>query len=613
MTNKLKLISIVYLALFALALFAIHNSQQTGYELSIYASTPWQVWAFAMFGIVGGTAIIVHQAVTKSKSNAWTIGFSMLLLSNFIVLCLPGLRGFFLSSYSDAIEHVGYTVDILLTGSVIGRDLYPAVHLLTASIAEVSDIPPEAVMRYLPAFFSMLFMVGTYLLATSVFKEKGQILLAALAGTTLLFGVTQHAVYPQGFALLLTPLVLYLYFRISEETHPGLVACFIILLLLMPFAHPTPSFMLILALPIMEIARVGYYRIFKTGSLAKGFSIINTIIFLASLGVWFLWLSRSVVFTQTILKIWQWIRGDISTITPKVIEPFGELQMFHGFDLIAVVFKMYGAQLIFLALGLIVALTIVIKARHRGEEIQKPFVCSILFITIGLAELLYFNIIRLQAVGRLVTLSFPLILTPLLVGFICYQLFSRLKFQKLRMLALAIFLLLCLTLGLSSLYRSPWTGQPSWEVSYAEAEGVKWFIEHEDLSSHIYLMGFHFPFFNLASFETFQARNYYGRCEYRFHNLPEHFGYEENPSLGAIFHSDKYLIITNRFKYTMADPALSQRMIVKPGVHYPGFEPADFDRLEEDQFVDRLYSNGYMEVWRIEGAFNVFWEGEEPD
>lgn len=72
---------------------------------------------------------------------------------------------------------------------------------------------------------------------------------------------------------------------------------------------------------------------------------------------------------------------------------------------------------------------------------------------------------------------------------------------------------------------------------------------------------------------------------------PYHFNYTESPTLGTSYTTDRYLILH------ALDKVLYEK--VYPELREFRFVPSDFEKLERDPSVAKLYSNGGLDVYFI--------------
>lgn len=133
-----------HLALFV-ALVAANRSPATGYELSMYRSTPTLVWiglgiALAVGVVVGLTA---PRDTRRHDSALLLIGSA-----TFAVVAMPILRGYSFLGGGDSLSHVGWAREI--SAGVLAPDqlLYPGIHTATVFVGEAADVSLLAANLY---------------------------------------------------------------------------------------------------------------------------------------------------------------------------------------------------------------------------------------------------------------------------------------------------------------------------------------------------------------------------------------------------------------------------------------------------------------------------------
>jgi hypothetical protein len=168
---------------------------------------------------------------------------------------------------------------------------------------------------------------------------------------------------------------------------------------------------------------------------------------------------------------------------------------------------------------------------------------------------------------------------PTLVGFALHSLFERAR--RMRVVAIASILFSVSLIAMFGVYHSPFILQPSWQIVLTDAQGADWFLDHCDSESPFAALGVP-PAYALGQV-----------------GMPEHFYYQEQSYLGASFEENLYLLLTARFRIASLHPILSEATISDPRLARPGFTREDFDRLEHDPSVDKLYTNGEFDAFLI--------------
>jgi hypothetical protein len=582
--RALQIVGSFCFASVAAALLLIdRNSPATGYELSIYESLPAMVWICLIAALAGGTGIVVHQAFAGQKSEYWLLGFFILVLVISVVLLLPVFRGYYLYSGEDTNTHVQMTDEILLTGRFRPDNNYPITHTLMAELAEVCGLAPLYVVKCIPALFTVLFMLFSYLLATSVMPQRGQALLAA-ATTALFFNYYHVCTYPQALAVMTLPLIFYLYFKGFLDASLPFRVAFVTLLLVFPFFHPAPAAVLIVCLLAAEGTKLAW-RVRAGRTQAPSNAATNSVTFGPTLicSVTFLtWISSFYIFAKTVHNVLNWLVGEIESI-PRVAEIEQMLEA-RGLDLQAQIilgFKLYGDNIIYLGLSTITLLIVLWRFLQRDTRVRNLSILSIPFLVSGPAWVLIFATTLLVTLGRLLSANIMMWATPVMAAFALGETLGRLR--RARVTAITAILLLASVLGVLSVYHSPYILQPSWQMTLHDVRGSEWFRAHTDVPSPG-------PFVTLG-IPRVSADGHL--------RVPEHFGYSTQDRLGQSFSTDLFMLIGKRFRLSASDPALSRTAISDARLASPGFSPDDLQRLGRDASLEKLYTNGELDVFLV--------------
>ncbi len=194
----IKIIASICFVLLAVAVVIVWNSPATGYESSIYTATPQMVWGFLIFSLVCGISIVVQQIYTKEheKGSLWIIGLILILLSYTTFLSLWIIRGYALWCPGDPLTHLGRIQNVIASGYIAPGDAYPITYIYLAQISQLLDVNPVVLHKLMPLFFALLYVAGMYLLAKAILPRKGQVILATIAGTTLIGGWYLNLILP---------------------------------------------------------------------------------------------------------------------------------------------------------------------------------------------------------------------------------------------------------------------------------------------------------------------------------------------------------------------------------------------------------------------------------
>lgn len=599
MVRALKLVcSLAFIFIVATLLLIYRNSPATGYEISIYSSLPPAVWILLISAIAMGMGIIVIEAFTQKIGNLWLLGFLVLFLANFTFLSLTNFRGYYAYTTSDALAHLRMASEIASTGHFDVENYYPITHIIGGVLIQVIGVAPPIVVNYLPVIFTVMFMFSVYLLATVVGFARGQVLLAAAAGSILIFSFFHIATYPQALSLMAFPLAFFILFKVFSTPSPAHKILLIILLFLFPYFHLATEVVIVLCLLAGEAGKV-LWRLRQNEDPAPALSAVgwlNPKPALITFAAFFMWFSSFALFDTVVGKFFLWIKGNIALI-PRTWELLPVAKLEPG-ERIALFFKMYGAQFILLLLTIIAIVMAFRHFRQRQKASANLFILAVVLLIGGLGYMLIFLAAGLTTIGRLLGANSIMWALPVMAGLALYQLFSRPRIPRVVAIGAVIAILLFSSiLGIFGVYRSPWILQGGWQVTYQDRAGLVWYGNHANPDAAYAPLGFPWPY------------------EFYWIEIPPHFGYEVYPTLGeAILYipaieklhpttRERYysqganIILAQRFKVMAADPTLRQKgMVMTPEIARPGFDEQDFPKLEQDPSVARLYSNGGFEV-----------------
>lgn len=573
-----KAMAIISFLLIIPALILIKNNPATGYEISIYVSTPPLVWIFLIGSAIGGISIIVHQAFSKEKNNFWLVGFFILILNNFIILSMHAFKGYFQYAGSDHNCHLSWIKNLIESGHFESGNIYPILHIFGSQISEICNISPDIVVKYLPPFLSIVFlMLFMYALAKSSVFEKGQVLLASAASCVLFFNCLHVQVYPHTFSVLLFVPILYLYFRTLEKPSWQFNLLFILLLILLPYTHPSGALTMIFLLIAMELARIAHDRKYNLkGTVSK--IAINPI--LISVITFFMWLSSFTLFGVK-----------LSSLRSSIVEPYTSTEFItlkvitarlEWIDVVEYNLKMYGDTVMYIILASIAGAIIIKKIFKKEEGTRYLFILFIFFLVCILVEYILFIGVGSENAGRMLNLLYMMTVAPVLVGFVLYELFKNTK-RVLAITTVVIIITLTSTVSVFSVYHSPWISSPSWHITNIDVKGSNWFLSHSNSTLKFDAMGI-------------DASLIQGKIGL----IPAHFGYSSHETLGESLAQDCYAVINKRCKLANADPiVVKTRISMASGW---GFDEEDFDRFECDPSVAKLYSNGEFDTFFVYAA-----------
>lgn len=599
----IKIVAIICFALIGLILIVLGNSPATGFESLIYAHTPSIVWGVLIFSIICGIGIILHQLYTKKEkeSNLWIIGLLLIALSFTILFSVHALRGYALYGKGDSLTHLGAVRNIISSGFIERDNFYPVLHIYTVQLSQICNINPMQLFGYMPAFFAALFIPFMYIFARSVLPQKGQVILATVAGTsTLIVGAFgQVFSHPNSLADMLIPLVFFLCIRnLARDTLLLKVefgVLLIIMLFLFPVFHPVPAFAILLMMVTLWLP-IQIYNIWGK-KVAKPIPGMYRVIAPAALMffIWFVtWISSFFVWETALINIYTVIRVGGPSQLDAVMDTI-DFATGYGYSVWEQFFKRYFDILIFIMLALI-SVPILFRKMSTSRNLGKLLSLYGPLLAFGLTIIILFGFNIQFGPGRLS--RYAVIICAVFVGFVFYEVLERTRntpdksyLTRLWLSLMVLILVLLPVNGVFKTYYSRYTYTPSGHVALTDIKGADWFFNNKDIRLAFISYDMVPPRYAdlLLTPEEKGKRSDIPGWDYPL--LPWHFNYDSQSMLGESYTEDLYMVVTqnDRLQYVEVYPEVAEFR----------FYPSDFDKLETDPSIDKLYSNSGLEVWHV--------------
>jgi len=586
---------IVGIALITVAIILIGSNPSTGYKVSIYAATSPLVWVFLVAGIIIGMYVIIHQIFSEEcRVCLWT-GFFLIAFSNAVILLLPFLRGYVIYGRWDILTHVGYVVDILSSGLINQRDIYPISHIFLAEFSYALDAKPMKIIGYVIVIYVSFFILYTYILAKVTLRDQQKTVLATLSSTILFLTYTNYQVLPNTLSILYVPFVLAIYIRYLERKTVELGFLLILLATLYPFFHPLTSLVLIFAFVLMSATKVVYEGFCRAETIT--FKKISINISLISFIIFIMWLSNHYYFwDNNLVQVIRWFRGEATTpMSKQILSVFEKLNL-QTHDIIELYIKMYGHISVFLIFSTIATIHIIKKALIKDLSVKNIFILLSWFVLVFpllminlFKTIIYFGIWRLIGILGVVL--------PIFAGFGVHETFKRTS-NKISILSVLSILIFSSVIGIFCTYPSPWVLQANQQVTHTEVVGMKWHYGHKDQGVVDYSIRSNFRFADaLFGVKTREEREDILPVERSSTSMfklprglvPPHFGYTYYKNAFHAFGEEVYIPISeyDRVFYEEIYPQLGE------------FIKCDFEKLNCDFTTSKLYTNGCMDIWKI--------------
>jgi hypothetical protein len=603
-----KVILIFLFLLLSVALIITWNTPATGYESSIYRSTPLILWVSLITSVIVGIILVVMSIVKKEldRSSLWKVGFLLVFLCYTICLALFIIRGYYMwCMYGDPAEHIGWIKETLSAGHIAGGVIYPIIHIYLSEIVFLTDLDLVVLHKIVPVIFSVLFILYMFVFAKVVFSNTAAALLVGIVSCSIFSTDFYLNLIPNGLSSLLSPLALFVIFKYLYQRRLAWAVPLSILVILYPVFHPVSTMFiglvfLTLWIPhtIPVIVRYVHERRITVPDLKNyRFELILPLLVMLT---WFtFWISSFGMWDNTLRSIFQTIFSEGTPSEAMDLMDTISYAQGYGYSVIEIGIKQYGVLMVLFALS-VLAVLLLLKNLYHGRynrlllALLGPFgVLSIVMPVLFLFDL-PFNAFRFLH-------AFELLMSILSA----YALYTILTYKREPLLlrgtvfaaVFVIVIILGLFLGgLLNLYPSPYNLGQSYHNTHKEVVGMKYVYDHRDVTTP--LTGISTAPGRLANaLLTLEGRTIQRLPPYfeEQDRTPWHFGYDTHSSLSAVYGKEKDLAVISqdRVLYTDIFPDMAQHR----------FTYQDFERLKIDPGVDAIYSNGGFDFFKVTMVF----------
>jgi len=158
--QRFQKVALIFLfSLLSIALIITWNTPATGYEASIYWSTPLILWVSLIASVTVGIALVVVSIAKKEleQNSLWKIGFLLVFLCYTVCLALFIIRGYYMWCMTgDPASHIGWIKETLNTGQVSATLIYPIMHIYLSEIVFMTDLDLVFLHKVVPLIFGLL-------------------------------------------------------------------------------------------------------------------------------------------------------------------------------------------------------------------------------------------------------------------------------------------------------------------------------------------------------------------------------------------------------------------------------------------------------------------------
>lgn len=556
------------------------------YEFSLYDAYPVYFWWLIVGALFTGALVIAGSALLPAD-RSWVFGVVLILMTNVLLFLLPSIRGYYMYGRSDPLSHIGFVEDIVIRGE-LGGNIYPPMHLLNLALAEATGTEPMTIALAVPVVFSVLYFGGMIYLLRSLFDSRRHYLLGLVFAMLPVLGRTYIGLRPFDVSVLFIPFVFYLFVRSQRAPVPRIRAIFVLSLVAVLLYHPLTALFLIVVFALWVVGK-------HAPSIEIQYATPTNFVSL-SLAIFLIWYSNFTGIIRRFESVYETLTGQSEGGAPvDVYRQASEEASPALADVLRIVVVTYGIELILFTLGFLfagVALFLFYRGAYVPNQYVVMFAGTLMLFSVGG----FFFLVSDLQVPHSRPFQFAMIGAVLVIGHLFYLLLYRVDQVRNRanlhagvytVMIGVVFVLI--VLSVFSLYPSPFGASSNSQVTEMETEGSSWILEHGHASDEFLQFDIDLRRFYHAEYGTSTERLF------SVNSPPAHFNYTEHDQFGSSRSVDTYLLISEKGR------------LVYPTVFtdYPEnwhYTPDDFDRLERDRTVERLYDNGAYNQYLINAA-----------
>lgn len=597
-------VALIFLFLFqSLALLITWYTPATGYEASIYSSTPLILWVSLILSFTIGIILIVQSRsyLNLGHGFVWKIGLLLIFMSYSIVLGLFIIRGYYMWCLGgDPASHVGWIKETLALGHAPHSLIYPITHIYLSEIILVTDLDQVFLHKIVPLIFDLLCVVFMFLLVRTVTSNHITTVLATVISCTLTYGWYLNLT-PNGLSNMFLPFAFFLAFQFLKKNKISWGLLLVTVIILYPAFHPVPAIFLglllltiWLPLKFLDCLHASSEKRNKFLNISiSDFRLLMPILILITCFIF--WISSFSAWDYTIKSMYQTIISeDSSSKAMDLVDQISYAQG-YGYSVVEQFLKQLGGPMILLILS---ALSFPLLWKTILDNRKEKYIFSLYgplgLLCILIPALYLFNL----SFGPLRLVIYASMLgTVFAAYFLSYHLLkNRNRTNSVKSRSVTIFSVVLVVglflLGLLNLYPSPYNLTQSYQTTQTEVQGMEYFYEYRDVNipvSRISAAPGRFADALLTPEEkSVQDLSLYPKER---EIVPWHFGYDVHPLISNSYNKETNLIIIQKDKVIYRD--------YFPDMARYRFTASDFERLNYDPGVNYLYSNGGFDLLGI--------------
>lgn len=572
-TRLLGLSSIIAFLFIIYNLYVLKSYNPIGYDIYIYKQLSSKFWSLLIFTYLIGTLLILQNNNLMFKK----LGFLILTMNYIVYLIVPYQLGYYIVGNSDDLSYLGQINYIVKTAHIDPGNIYPASHTIFSQIALISNMATDRISILLPAYFSLLFVIGTIIFSNSMVRSK--IIFYILFPVSVVFylrymhfSIAPHYIYFTSVPLFLFILNKYFFEKNNVSAYSILLVIFI---LIIPYSHP-----FIILYIAYSLAGVSLFYIYMKKGGNKPYNVL-LLLFIATV----LWVFTNSTYMDAFAAYASHTFAEDfdRSVTMRGLDTISKAnQGLFWTDILGTFILLYSRYI----LPLIVISIATIKWAHNKEfmgDLRRPFEISLLFYIFCA----FFDIILVvnpyvnHTVERLTTLNCTVYAQIPIFAISLYILFLKKSTIK-SYLIVSSLLTLVLFISIFGSLDSPYIYKSNTAVSFNEVQGMDWWFDHGNKEYIITSplnpqIGFRYSSLFLEWCKSEHAES-----------LPPHFGY-----------NDETFNLENIYISIMRGDEVHYGSVIKfKKDKEEAYNNSDFKRLSSDPDVIKLYDSLNIDIYK---------------
>ena len=574
-------------ALLGALAIAIATPLAEHYEISVYGAFPAVFWVLLAGAYFLGEMVIFRSA-QREGDPTWRPALYLVLLANATLISMPYIRGYPMYGRADALTHLGFARDISILGGVPVDNIYPSTHVLVRTLSYLTGTDLTTFAVLVPIAFSGVYFGAMYFLLVHMYGSREEVLFRLPFVMLPVLGVAHVGVRPFDLSLLVVPLVFYLFVKGQRNPTPALRVTFVLATVAAILFHPLNGLFLVATFGFWGVARriplLRSERVTPTNVVS-----LTAVCFIA----WYQNFASILIRFESVLAV---LLGQREGSAP--VEQYSETVNEASpplVDLFQVWLFRFGVEFVVFSLGfgfLCLVLVFLYRDWYSVNSYVMLFAGLLVGFSFGGLFFLLFDFI----VGMDRPFQYAKIGGVVLAGGVFYLVRQYVDFEPISPrteigfnAVIASVLLVLVLVSVFSFYPAPYGKSKNFQVTEQELEGTEW-TAGNGTADDIRTIGINYRRFHDAHHGTVTERSLLDRGP-----PPAHFNYTTRRQLGQNYQEDTYLAVARlgRVVYPKTFPDYRR---------FWRFTPRDFDSLERDETVSRVYDNGDYDLYLVEGT-----------